>query len=136
MIEENQTYSDTNLDNNLLENVASKIGLENYLQNIAGSLSHGQKQWLEIGMLLAQECELLMLDEPVAGMTDEETEKTAILLKEISKERSLIVIEHDINFIESLLCSVKVLNEGTVLAEGTMADLKKNKEVIEVYLGR
>ena len=87
-------------------------------------------------MLLAQECELLMLDEPVAGMTDEETEKTAILLKEISKERSLIVIEHDIDFIESLLCSVKVLNEGTVLAEGTMADLKKNKEVIEVYLGR
>ena len=103
---------------------------------IAGALSHGQKQWLEIGMLLAQECELLMLDEPVAGMTDEETEKTAILLKEISKERSLIVIEHDIDFIESLLCSVKVLNEGTVLAEGTMADLKKNKEVIEVYLGR
>ena len=133
----NTTFlKDTNLDNNLLENVASKIGLENYLQNIAGSLSHGQKQWLEIGMLLAQECELLMLDEPVAGMTDEETEKTAILLKEISKERSLIVIEHDIDFIESLLCSVKVLNEGTILAEGTMADLKKNKEVIEVYLGR
>ena len=102
----------------------------------ANSLSHGQKQWLEIAMLLSQDCNLLMLDEPVAGMTDEETEKTSKLFRKISKERSLIVIEHDIDFVQSLKCPVTVLHEGAVLAQGNMKDLKKNDSVIEVYLGR
>ena len=86
--------------------------------------------------LLAQEADLLMLDEPVAGMTDEERARTSELLKVISKEKTIIVIEHDMDFVESLNCPVTVLNEGMVLAEGTMDVLKKNKEVIDVYLGR
>ena len=125
-----------NLNNKLLGDVANKIGLGSVINEKAGSLSHGQKQWLEIGMLLAQECEVLMLDEPVAGMTEEETKKTSSLLRDISKERTLIVIEHDIDFVDSLKCPVTVLNEGSVLAVGSMKELKKNKSVIDVYLGR
>ena len=129
-------YNQKNLDNEFLMYVIEQIGLDDFVYQKAGLLSHGQKQWLEIGMLLAQEAELLMLDEPVAGMNDEERARTSELLKVISKEKTIIVIEHDMDFVESLNCPVTVLNEGMVLAEGTMDVLKKNKEVIDVYLGR
>jgi len=102
----------------------------------AGLLSHGQKQWLEIGMLLMQEPRLLLLDEPVAGMTDEETERTAELLKSLAGERSVVVVEHDMEFIESIAKVVTVLHEGSVLAEGTMDVVQSDERVIEVYLGR
>ena len=113
-------YNQKNLDNEFLMHVIDQIGLDKFIYQKAGLLSHGQKQWLEIGMLLAQEAELLMLDEPVAGMTDEERVRTSELLKVISKEKTIIVIEHDMDFVESLNCPVTVLNEGMVLAEGTM----------------
>lgn len=129
-------FSKKNLDNKFIDDVVQQIGLEDFIKKKAGSLSHGQKQWLEIGMLLAQEAELLMLDEPVAGMTDEERIRTSELLRRISQEKTIIVIEHDIDFVQSLDCPVTVLNEGSVLAEGTMSDLKKNQDVIDVYLGR
>lgn len=102
----------------------------------AGVLSHGQKQWLEIGMLLMQEPQLLLLDEPVAGMTDEETAKTAELLKTLAGKRSIVVVEHDMEFIEEIASIVTVLHEGSVLAEGDMDQVKNDERVIEVYLGR
>jgi urea transport system ATP-binding protein len=102
----------------------------------AGLLSHGQKQWLEIGMLLMQEPKLLLLDEPVAGMTDEETERTAELFKSLAGKHSLIVVEHDMAFIEQLGGKVTVLHEGSVLAEGDLATMQNDPRVIEVYLGR
>ena len=128
--------SKNNINNKLIIDIANQINLNKYIHKKANLLSHGQKQWLEIGMLLSQDCNLLMLDEPVAGMTDEETEKTSNLFRKISKERSLIVIEHDIDFVQSLKCPVTVLHEGSVLAQGKMKDLKKDSTVIEVYLGR
>ena len=103
-----------NLDNEFLMHVIDQIDLDKFMNQKAGLLSHGQKQWLEIGMLLAQEAELLMLDEPVAGMTDEERVRTSELLKVISKEKTVIVIEHDMDFVESLNCPVTVQNDGTV----------------------
>ena len=102
----------------------------------AGLLSHGQKQWLEIGMLLMQEPKLLLLDEPVAGMTDEETAKTARLLKSLAGERSIVVVEHDMEFISEIAATVTVLHEGSVLAEGSMDEVQSDERVIEVYLGR
>ncbi|KAB2862580.1 MAG: urea ABC transporter ATP-binding protein UrtD [Bauldia sp.] len=102
----------------------------------AAALSHGQKQWLEIGMLLAQEPKLLLVDEPAAGMTDAETEATAHLLKEIASERSVIVVEHDMTFVRALGVKVTVLHEGSVLAEGTIDQVSEDPRVIEVYLGR
>jgi urea transport system ATP-binding protein len=102
----------------------------------AGLLSHGQKQWLEIGMLLMQEPKLLLLDEPVAGMTDEETERTAELISSLAGSRSLVVVEHDMAFIAKLGGKVTVLHEGSVLAEGTLDAVKADPRVIEVYLGR
>ena len=102
----------------------------------AGLLSHGQKQWLEIGMLLMQEPRLLLLDEPVAGMTDEETERTAELFKSLAGDHSVVVVEHDMEFIESIANVVTVLHEGSVLAEGTMDMVQNDERVIEVYLGR
>jgi urea transport system ATP-binding protein len=102
----------------------------------AARLSHGQKQWLEIGMLLAQEPKLLLVDEPVAGMTDAETETTAALLKSIAGERSVIVVEHDMNFVRELGVKVTVLHEGSVLAEGSLDHVSADDRVIEVYLGR
>jgi urea transport system ATP-binding protein len=102
----------------------------------AGLLSHGQKQWLEIGMLLMQEPRLLLLDEPVAGMTDQETERTAELFRSLAGERSVVVVEHDMAFIESIANVVTVLHEGSVLAEGTMDMVQNDERVIEVYLGR
>jgi urea transport system ATP-binding protein len=103
---------------------------------LAGSLSHGQKQWLEIGMLLAQEPKLMLVDEPVAGMTDAETRQTAELLKEINRTRTVIVVEHDMTFVRDLGVKVTVLHEGTVLAEGSIDQVSANEKVIDVYLGR
>ena len=102
----------------------------------AGDLSHGQKQWLEIGMLLAQDPKLLLVDEPVAGMTDAETEDTARLLKEIAKTHSVVVVEHDMAFVRALDVKVTCLHEGAVLAEGAIDAVSSNERVIEVYLGR
>jgi urea transport system ATP-binding protein len=103
---------------------------------VAGSLSHGQKQWLEIGMLLAQEPKLLLVDEPVAGMTDVETLQTAELLKEINRDRTVVVVEHDMTFVRELGVKVTCLHEGSVLAEGTIDQVSENERVVEVYLGR
>jgi urea transport system ATP-binding protein len=103
---------------------------------LAGSLSHGQKQWLEIGMLLAQEPKLLLVDEPVAGMTDAETHQTAELLREINRHRTVMVVEHDMTFVRELGVRVTVLHEGTVIAEGSIDQVSENERVIEVYLGR
>ena len=103
---------------------------------LAGSLSHGQKQWLEIGMLLAQEPKLLLVDEPVAGMTDAETRQTAELLKEINRDRTVVVVEHDMTFVRDLGVRVTVLHEGSVIAEGSIDQVSANERVIEVYLGR
>jgi len=102
----------------------------------AGSLSHGQKQWLEIGMLLAQEPKLLLVDEPVAGMTDAETRQTAELLKDINREKTVIVVEHDMTFVRDLDVKVTVLHEGAAIAEGSIDQVSANERVIEVYLGR
>ncbi len=103
---------------------------------LAAYLSHGQKQWLEIGMLLAQEPKLLLVDEPAAGMTDAETEATADLLKEIAKEKSVVVVEHDMTFVRALDVKVTVLHEGSVLSEGTLDHVSADPRVVEVYLGR
>ncbi len=105
-------------------------------ETLAANLSHGQKQWLEIGMLLAQDPKLLLVDEPVAGMTDVETHQTAELLKEINKEKTVMVVEHDMTFVRELGVKVTCLHEGTVLAEGTIDQVSSNERVIEVYLGR
>jgi urea transport system ATP-binding protein len=116
--------------------VLDTISLSNLQDAIAGSLSHGQKQWLEIGMLLIQDPDLLLVDEPAAGMTDAETEQTAILLKEISATHSLVVVEHDMEFVKALDSKVTVLHEGSVLAEGPLDMVQQDQRVIEVYLGR
>jgi urea transport system ATP-binding protein len=112
------------------------IGLTSYRNYLAGTLSHGQKQWLEIGMLLMQDQELLLLDEPVAGMTDQETEETVSLILSIANDRTVIVVEHDMEFVRSLGARVTVLHEGRVLAEGSVDTVQNNPRVIEVYLGR
>lgn len=126
----------SSVQKNKLDEILGMIDLGDQLHNLAGNLSHGQKQWLEIGMLLGQEPELLLIDEPAAGMTDEETMKTAELFKELAKSHSLMVVEHDMDFIDALDCRVTVLNEGSVLAEGSLASVKANDDVIEKYLGR
>jgi urea transport system ATP-binding protein len=115
--------------------VARTVFLTEHLDRPAETLSHGQKQWLEIGMLLIQDPELLMLDEPVAGMSVSERAKTAELLKEIIRGRSVLVIEHDMKFVESIAHRVTVLHQGKVLAEGDMAHVQANAKVQEVYLG-
>ncbi|RWH81086.1 MAG: urea ABC transporter ATP-binding protein UrtD [Mesorhizobium sp.] len=103
---------------------------------LAANLSHGQKQWLEIGMLLAQDPKLLLVDEPVAGMTDAETEETARLLKDISRDHSVIVVEHDMHFVRELGVKVTCLHEGSVLSEGSLDFVSADERVVEVYLGR
>jgi urea transport system ATP-binding protein len=118
--------------------IADMIFLAEHIDKLAEFLSHGQRQWLEIGMLLIQDPELLMLDEPVAGMSIGEREKTAELLSRIigaSRDRSLVVIEHDMKFVENIADRVTVLHQGKVLAEGKMAAIKENPKVVEVYLG-
>jgi urea transport system ATP-binding protein len=119
-----------------IDQVLQIISLGSERHRLAGSLSHGQKQWLEIGMLLMQDPELLLIDEPAAGMTDAETEATARLLKEIANNHSVVVVEHDMAFVRSLDCHVTVLHEGSVLAEGSLDAVQNNPQVIEVYLGR
>ncbi|MBT3400253.1 MAG: urea ABC transporter ATP-binding protein UrtD [Rhodospirillaceae bacterium] len=119
-----------------IEATLETIRLTERSADLAGDLSHGQKQWLEIGMLLAQEPELMLLDEPVAGMSDAETEQTVTLLMEIAKDHSLVVVEHDMKFVRNLDCTVSVLHEGSVLAEGPMESVQSDPRVIEVYLGR
>ena len=116
--------------------ILNLISLFDKQDELAANLSHGQKQWLEIGMLISQEPELLLIDEPAAGMTDEETMKTAELFKTLAKTHSLVVVEHDMDFIAALDCKVTVLNEGSVLAEGSLQSVQNNQQVIEVYLGR
>ena len=118
-----------------IDEVLGFLGLNDNHKNLAGLLSHGQKQWLEIGMLLVQKPKLLLLDEPVAGMTGEETERTAGLLADLAGEHSVVVVDHDMDFIRSIAQTVTVMHEGQVLAEGPMHRIKEDPKVIEVYLG-
>ncbi|MEH6455918.1 MAG: urea ABC transporter ATP-binding protein UrtD [Cocleimonas sp.] len=118
-----------------IKEIANEIMLQDDLETEAGLLSHGQKQWLEIGMLLIQDPQLLMLDEPVAGMSVKEREQTADLLKKICKGRSVLVIEHDMEFVERIAHKVTVLHQGKILATGNMEEVQKDPKVIEVYLG-
>lgn len=116
--------------------IANEVNLIESLNALAGQLSHGQKQWLEIGMLLAQKPNLLLIDEPAAGMTAPERKKTVELLKRLSKNQSVIVVEHDMEFVKSLECRVTVLHDGGVIAEGSLDYVSQNDKVIDVYLGR
>jgi urea transport system ATP-binding protein len=121
-----------------LAQIVKTVGLSDRLGVLAGALSHGQKQWLEIGMLLMQDQRLLLLDEPVAGLSDAETEATADLILDLAKDkgRSLVVVEHDMQFVRALGAKVTVLHEGSVLAEGSIDMVQNDDRVIEVYLGR
>ena len=116
--------------------IANEVNLTESLSILAGQLSHGQKQWLEIGMLLAQKPDLLLIDEPAAGMTAPERKKTVELLKRLSQNQSVIVVEHDMEFVKSLECRVTVLHDGGVIAEGSLEYVSQNDKVIDVYLGR
>ena len=119
-----------------IRDVSDEIGLSDALDQASGALSHGQKQWLEIGMLLAQDPRLLLVDEPAAGMTPAEREHTTNLLVRAAKTRAVVVVEHDMEFVRRLNCKVTVLHEGAVLAEGSLDQVTKNQDVIDVYLGR
>ena len=119
-----------------LEQIADEINLTDQLNRPAGELSHGQKQWLEIGMLLAQSPRLLLVDEPAAGMTAHERERTTDILRNAAKTRAVIVVEHDMEFVRRLDCKVTVLHEGSVLAEGSLDHVTSDQTVIDVYLGR
>jgi urea transport system ATP-binding protein len=123
-------------DRDRIAEMLRRIRLADAADRVAGLLSHGQKQWLEIGMLLMQEPKLLLLDEPVAGMSDEETERTAELFLSLAGEHSLVVVEHDMAFVGRIARKVTVLHEGAVLAEGALAEMQEDPRVIEVYLGR
>lgn len=116
--------------------LASEVGLGDQLDRKSGELSHGQKQWLEIGMLLAQDPRLLLVDEPAAGMTLAEREQTTTLLRRLAEKHAVVVVEHDMEFVRRLNCKVTVLHEGSVLAEGSLDHVTANPQVIEVYLGR
>jgi len=119
-----------------IEEILETVRLVDQRGRLGGDLSHGQKQWLEIGMLLAQEPRLLLVDEPVAGMTDSETEQTAHLLRDINRTRAVVVVEHDMAFVRALGVKVTVLHEGSVLSEGSIDHVSADPKVIEVYLGR
>ena len=129
-------YQPSKADLARVDDLAEEVGLKNELGRLAGELSHGQKQWLEIGMLLAQEPRLLLVDEPAAGMTPEEREHTSALLVQAAKTRAVVVVEHDMEFVRRLGCKVTVLHEGAVLAEGSLDHVTSNADVIDVYLGR
>ena len=122
-------------ETDFLDSVLKLIGLKDHAFHDAGILSHGQKQWLEIGMLLMQKPKLLLIDEPVTGMTKQEMDHTAELLQSLAGEHSVIVVEHDMDFVRSIAKTVTVLHQGHVLAEGTMEQVQNNQKVIEVYLG-
>ena len=123
-------------DEREIDIIANEVNLTESLSILAGQLSHGQKQWLEIGMLLAQKPDLLLIDEPAAGMTAPERKKTVELLKRLSQNQSVIVVEHDMEFVKSLECRVTVLHDGGVIAEGSLDYVSQNDKVIDVYLGR
>ena len=129
-------WRDSAVERSRIDRILEITRLGAFRDRIAGGLSHGQKQWLEIGMLLAQEPKLMLVDEPVAGMTDAETLQTAELLKEINRDRTVVVVEHDMAFVRELGVKVTVLHEGAVLAEGSIDQVSANERVIEVYLGR
>ena len=129
-------WRETPAEHARIDEILKTIRLTGVQNRLAGSLSHGQKQWLEIGMLLAQDPKLLLVDEPVAGMTDVETQQTAELLKEINREHTVVVVEHDMTFVRELGVKVTCLHEGSVLAEGTIDQVSENERVVEVYLGR
>lgn len=116
--------------------LAAEVGLADQVERKSGELSHGQKQWLEIGMLLAQEPRLLLVDEPAAGMTLAEREQTTTLLRRVAETRAVVVVEHDMDFVRRLDCKVTVLHQGSVVAEGSLDHVTRNPDVIEVYLGR
>lgn len=116
--------------------LATEVGLADQLSRLAGELSHGQKQWLEIGMLLASDPRLLLVDEPAAGMTLAEREQTTTLLCRLAETRAVVVVEHDMDFVRRLNCKVTVLHQGSVLAEGSLDHVTRNPDVIDVYLGR
>jgi urea transport system ATP-binding protein len=118
-----------------IEEVAERTGLEDALAEIAGALSHGQKQWLEIAMVILQDPTLFLVDEPAAGMTDEETYRTGEMLQGLAEDHSLIVIEHDMEFVRQIARTVTVLHEGKILVEGPMAEVQADPRVIECYLG-
>ena len=128
-------YRQTADERRRIDDILQLVRLSPVRDRLAGSLSHGQKQWLEIGMLLMQEPELLLVDEPVAGMTPQETARTADLLLSLRAEHSLVVVEHDMDFVRSIAQRVTVLHEGRVLAEGDMNCVQSDPRVIEVYLG-
>src|SRR5262245_19990014 len=125
-----------NGDADRIASILETIDLKAHRDHLAGALSHGQKQWLEIGMLIAQNPKLLLVDEPVAGMTVSETMTTAELLKDIAKSHTVVVVEHDMEFVRRLGVKVTVLHEGSVLTEGCMDEVSANARVVEVYLGR
>ena len=129
-------FRPTTADLDRVAELSTEIGLDWALARKAGELSHGQKQWLEIGMLLAQEPRLLLVDEPAAGMTPEEREHTTSILVDAAKTRAVVVVEHDMEFVRRLNCRVTVLHEGAVLAEGSLDHVTRNADVIDVYLGR
>jgi len=129
-------WRETSEEIDRIDRILDVIRLTPVRSRVAGSLSHGQKQWLEIGMLLAQDPKLLLVDEPVAGMTDAETKQTAELLKQINRDRTVVVVEHDMTFVRELDVKVTCLHEGSVLAEGTIDQVSENQRVVEVYLGR
>jgi urea transport system ATP-binding protein len=125
----------TGLQRDRINEVLEIIGLQENSKQLAGSLSHGQKQWLEIGMLLMQNPKLLLVDEPVAGMTHQEMDRTAELLTALAGDHSVVVVEHDMDFVRSIARTVTVLHQGSVLAEGSMDEVQNDKKVVEVYLG-
>ena len=129
-------WRETSEEASRIDSLLEIIRLSGVRHRVAGSLAHGQKQWLEIGMLLAQEPKLMLVDEPVAGMTDAETRQTAELLREINRDRTVVVVEHDMTFVRELGVKVTCLHEGSVLAEGTIDQVSENERVVEVYLGR
>jgi urea transport system ATP-binding protein len=129
-------YKMNGRDRSRINEILDTVRLYHRRDELAANLSHGQKQWLEIGMLLAQEPKLLLVDEPVAGMTDAETAETAVLLKRIAETRSVVVVEHDMGFIRELGVKVTCLAEGSVLAEGSIDFVSSDPKVIENYLGR
>jgi urea transport system ATP-binding protein len=135
-VRRSMVFTLTGEEKDRLGEVLQTIHLTDSAARLAGNLSHGQKQWLEIGMLLMQDPKLLLLDEPVAGMTDEETERTAQLFLTLKGKHSLMVVEHDMSFIRTISEKVTVLCDGAVLAEGTLDQVQADERVIEVYLGR
>ncbi|MCY4642331.1 MAG: urea ABC transporter ATP-binding protein UrtD [Gammaproteobacteria bacterium] len=132
---ENLFFRLSGQDDERINNVLETVALQEYVRRDAGELSHGQKQWLEIGMLLVQNPKLLLVDEPVAGMTRQETEHTSELLTRLAERHSVVVVEHDMEFVRSLATRVTVLHQGSVLAEGSMESIQSNPKVVEVYLG-